>query len=73
MLHRSVNTYGNNSNFSFATLNTYLESAVLGQCPGNWEHKQAEGSDQAQSGPETDKLGRTMKGSLVDLKKVSYS
>lgn len=73
MLHRGVDIYRNSPNFSSAILNTDLESAVLGQCPGNWEHKLAEGLDQAQSGPGTDKLGRALQGSLVDLKKVSYS
>lgn len=47
LLHRRVDIYGNSPNFSSVILNTDSESAVLGQCPGNWEHKEAEGSGQA--------------------------
>lgn len=69
LLQRSVDIYGNSPNFSPAILNTNLESAVLGQCPGNQGHNQGKGLDHTQSGPGTGVLGRTLQGPLVDLKR----
>lgn len=41
LLQRSLDIYGNSPNFSLATLNASLESAVLGQGPENGEGEQA--------------------------------